>query len=86
MKKAMATLTKMAMMTLSALSLFSRSSKVRLPSAFIFSRARMNVPPRSSNTSETVVEVGRPRVLNMSRMITSVTITARKMVITSWNE
>ena len=36
-----------------------------------------------SNTSDTVVEVGIPSVLNMSRITTSVTITARKMVITS---
>ena len=55
-------------------------------SAAILSMARMNVPPSSSNTSETVVDVGRPSVLNTSRMTTSVTITARKMVITSENE
>ena len=85
-KKAMATLTKMAMITLSALSLLSSASKVRLGSACILSRARINVPPRSSNTSDTVVEVGSPSVLNMSSTMTSVTMTARKMVITSWNE
>ena len=73
----------MAMMTLRALSELSNWSKVRLPSAFIFKRARMNVPPRSSNTSDTVVDVGKPSVLNMSSTITSVTITARKIVITS---
>ncbi len=44
----------------------------------------MNVPPSNSNTSDTVVDVGSPRVLKMSRIITSLTITARKITITSW--
>lgn len=81
--KAMATLTKMAMMTLSALLLFSKSSKPNEGSACIFKMASTNVPPNSSNTSDTVVEVGRPNVLNMSSTMTSVTITARNIVITS---
>ena len=79
----MATLTKMAMMTLNALSVLRRSLKARLGSAATFRTARMNVPPRSSNTNETVVEVGIPSVLNMSRTMMSVTMTARKIVITS---
>ena len=45
----------------------------------------MKAPPSNSNTSETVVEVGIPKVLNTSRMMTSVTMTARKSVITSSN-
>ena len=43
----------------------------------------MKVAPRSSKTSDTVVEVGMPRVLKMSSTTTSVTITARNIVITS---
>ena len=79
----MATLTKMAIITLSALSELSRSLYVSVSSPIIFIVARMNVPPNNSNTSDTVVEVGMPSVLNMSSTMTSVTITARKMVITS---
>ena len=74
------------MITDKALSVFRRSANASDGSADIFSRAMANVPPRSSNTRDTVVEVGMPRVLNMSRTITSVTITARKITITSWNE
>ena len=43
----------------------------------------MKAPPSNSNTNDTVVEVGIPSVLNTSRMMTSVTMTARKSVITS---
>jgi len=85
-KKAMATDTKIAIITLSALLLLSRSVKASDGSLPILKRARMNVAPRSSNTSDTVVEVGIPSVLNMSRITTSVTITARNIVITSANE
>ena len=42
----------------------------------------MNVPPRSSKTRDIVVDVGIPKLLNMSRIMTSVTITAKKIVIT----
>ena len=38
---------------------------------------------RNSKTIETVVEVGRPKVLKRSRRIISVSITARNMVINS---
>lgn len=38
--------------------------------------------PRSSKISETVVDVGRPRVLNTSSKNMSVSMTARKMMIT----
>ena len=73
----------MATITLNALSVLSRSAKPSVGSAAILIAARTNVPPSNSNTSETVVEVGMPSVLNMSSTITSVTITARKTVITS---
>ena len=82
-KKAIATDTKMAMMTLSALLEFIRSVIMSDGSAFILKSARMKVAPRSSKTSDTVVEVGMPRVLKMSSTTTSVTITASNIVITS---
>ena len=63
-----------------------RSAMSRLGSCATFSVAMVNVPPNSSNTSDTVVEVGMPIVLNTSRTMTSVTITARKIVITCWKE
>ena len=43
----------------------------------------MNAAPNSSNTIETVVEVGRPRVLKRSSKNTSLITTAKKMHITS---
>ena len=80
---AIATLTKIAMITLRALSELSRSLYVSDGSLTSFKVARMNVPPSNSKTSDTVVEVGIPNVLNISSTITSVTMTARNMVITS---
>ena len=58
--------------------------RVRSPSPPILSRAITKEAPSSSNTSETVVEVGIPMLLNTSSTTTSVTITARNMVITSF--
>ena len=81
--KAMATDTKMAMMTLKALSLFRRSLNVKVLSLAILMTARTNVAPRSSKTNDTVVDVGMPSVLNMSRITTSATMTARNTIITS---
>ena len=49
-------------------------------------RAMANVPPSSSKTMDTVVDVGSPRVLNTSRRMTSDIITARKMKNTSRKE
>ena len=46
--------------------------------------ATATAAPSNSNTSDTVVEVGRPKVLNKSSRITSVSITARKRIITPW--
>ena len=46
---------------------------------------RANVAPRSSNTMDTVVEVGIPRELKTSRSMISVTITARKIYMSSLN-
>ncbi len=43
--------------------------------------ATATAAPSSSNTSETVVEVGSPKVLNRSSRITSVSITARNRII-----
>ena len=80
----MATETKMAMITVSALLLLSSMPSVSPSSPPILSRAITKDAPSSSNTSETVVEVGIPMLLNMSSTTTSVTITARKIVITSF--
>ena len=75
----------MPRITDSALSVLSSMPKVSASSAEvrIFTMAMANAPPNSSNTIETVVEVGRPSELNTSSMITSVTITAMHMHITS---
>ena len=53
------------------------------PAATIFSIETATAAPRSSNTIETVVEVGRPNVLYISSKITSVSMTARKMIMIS---
>ncbi len=84
--KAIATDTNIAIITLRALLLLSRSVNSSEGFALILKRASMNVAPSRSNTSETVVEVGMPRVLNISSTTTSATITARKIVIISANE
>lgn len=82
--KAMPTERKIPRITESAFSVLSKSPTPRVFSgAAILKSATTNVAPRSSNTSETVVEVGIPSELNTSSRITSVTITAIKMAITS---
>jgi len=72
-------------MTDKAFSVFSRSAKPNMPvsSPAILMRANTKVPPSSSNTIDTVVEVGIPKELKMSSKTTSVTITARKIHISS---
>ena len=85
----MATLRNIPSITEMAFSVFTRSPRERgTPAASvappaIFIKARAQVPPSSSKTIETVVEVGNPIVLKISSKTTSVTITARKRVITS---
>ena len=49
----------------------------------IFTITKANEAPSSSNTMLTVVLVGMPKVLKRSSSTTSVTMTARKMSITS---
>ena len=78
-KKAMATDTKMAMMTERALSVLIRSPMARVASLFTLIRERAKVPPSNSNTSETVVEVGIPIELNTSSRTTSVSMTASRI-------
>ena len=82
-KNAMATDTNIAMMTCNALSVLMSWPMEYSPSPIVFTSARANVPPSSSNTIETVVDVGRPIVLNTSSSTTSVSITARRMHISS---
>ena len=83
-KKAMATLTKMAIITFKACSVFNKSLNPREESAIILIMANMKVAPNSSKTMETVVEVGIPKRLKISKTMTSVTITAKKIIMTSW--
>ena len=87
--KAIATLRKIPRITLNAFSVLSRSPMVSTtPSGLvappiILIKAMAKAPPSNSKTMLTVVEVGIPRVLKISRRSTSVTITARKTHITS---
>ena len=84
-KKAMATDKKMLRITVNALSELSRSPSDKAPveSPMILMMERTNAPPKSSNTIETVVEVGKPNELKMSSRIMSVIIMAVKMHMTS---
>ena len=67
-----------------AFSVLSRSPIPKvLSGAAILKSATTKVAPRSSNTIDTVVDVGIPSELNMSRRMISVTITAMNMAITS---
>ena len=50
----------------------------------ILNNATNTAAPNSSKISDTVVDVGKPKVLNTSNIITSQIITARKIIITSW--
>ena len=71
-------------MTDSAFSVFNRSRKVNPEaSAATFQMANAKLAPSSSNTIETVVEVGIPNELNTSSSTMSVVITAMKMQISS---
>ena len=87
--KATATLAKIAIITLRALSVLSSEpmpSGTPLAStspAAIFTTARAKAPPSISKTKLTVVDVGIPSELKTSNNTTSVTITARKIHITS---
>jgi len=49
----------------------------------ILNKETATAEPSNSNTRETVVEVGKPKVLNTSSRITSVIITAKNNIITS---
>ena len=67
-----------------AFSVFSRSLNPNpVASPAILMSDTTKVAPRSSNTIDTVVDVGIPNVLNMSSRIISVTITAMKMQLRS---
>ena len=73
------------MMTDKAFSEFSISAKVSpVSSAASLTIARANAPPNNSKTIDTVVEVGSPRVLKVSRRITSIAMTARQIHMISW--
>jgi len=79
-KKAIATETKIARITVRALSVLSKSPNCKAPSVLmILISANATVPPNNSKTSETVVEVGIPSELKMSSNTTSVSITATRI-------
>jgi len=63
--------------------MYSESSRMEPPMLLIFTTETATAEPSNSKTMETVVEVGIPNVLNMSSIITSVIITARKMTMIS---
>ena len=71
-------------MTVNAFSVFNSAANVS-PSGplAIFSKASAKVPPSNSNTIDTVVEVGIPKVLKISNKTMSVIMTAKKMQISS---
>ncbi len=68
---------------LSELMYWDNSAKAEPPATLILTTATATAAPSNSKTTETVVEVGIPKALNVSSMITSVIITARKMTIIS---
>lgn len=83
--KAMATERRMPVTISNALSVLMKSHTVSVIwSLEILKRAVATAAPRMPNTRETVVEVGRPNVLKVSRRITSLIITPRNSSITSW--
>ena len=75
--KAIATETNIAIIIVNALLVFMSSPALMAESPKVFINAIATVPPRSSNTMETVVDVGSPSVLKMSSRTMSEAITAR---------
>ena len=67
------------MMTERALSVFIRSPNPRVSLLRTLMRERAKVPPSSSKTRDTVVEVGIPIELNTSSRTTSVSMTASRI-------
>ena len=83
-ENARATDTKMAKITDSAFAVLISCPREYIPSDLTILRIDMaNVPPRRSNTIDTVVDVGIPKVLNTSRRITSVSIMPTQMAMIS---
>ena len=73
---AMGTLKKIPIITCTALAELMHSSKLKPVSPRILMSVKANAAPSISNTSDTVVDVGIPKELNMSSSTMSVTITA----------
>ena len=68
------------MMMVSAFSVLSRSTTlIPAQSPWVLNNATTKVAPKSSNTNETVVDVGMPSVLKMSSNTMSMHITAMNM-------
>ncbi|MPM32362.1 hypothetical protein SDC9_78924 [bioreactor metagenome] len=84
--KATATETKIPEIMANALPVLMYSIKSPAFACQMLKIATATAEPSSSNTNETVVEVGRPSELKTSRRITSVSITARNNTIMLGNE
>ena len=85
--KATATEQKIPEMMVSDFELLIYSPRLRATSAppsYMVNSATTTAAPSNSNTRDTVVEVGKPKVLNKSSRMTSVSITARNNIITPW--
>ncbi len=67
----------------SVLMYWDRLARVWSSATMIFMMAMATAAPNSSNTMETVVDVGMPKVLKKSSNSTSVTMTAMKMIMIS---
>ena len=63
--------------------IYSPKSAAVCPNSFILIMDIATADPKSSNTIDTVVDVGKPSVLKTSSKTTSVSITARNMIIIS---
>ena len=85
-KNAIATETKIARMTVKALGVCGRWQLARSGSAEDVLYAFATVPPSSSNTMDTVVEVGSPKELKISSRTMSEAMTANKINIISLKE
>ena len=84
--KAIATDTKIAIIIVNALLVFIISPIFISGCPEVFINAIATVPPISAKTMETVVEVGSPRVLKISRRTILDAMTAKNMNITSSKE
>lgn len=80
--KAMAMEMKMPPMMANAFPLLIYSARLSPdPEVHTVNSETATAAPNSSNTNDTVVEVGKPKVLNRSKSTTSVSITVKKSIM-----